>query len=169
MGAEEIARRVGCTGRTVRKWKARFRADPRLEVLDDQPRSGRPAGVPVSVRCELVQFACERPDGITTSLRETWTYSALAVEFLHERGHEHVRARKRGAVITVESGPRKDPVRHARFRRDTVHLWLLEMPSHTERWQPTGIRGQLSELLTALVDNFPWTLTPIVPENPERT
>lgn len=91
------------------------------------------------------------------------------VAFLHERGHDHVRARKRGAVVTVESGPCQDPVAHARFCRDTGHLWLLEMPTHTGRWQPTGIRGQLPELLHALADNFPWTLTPIVPENPERT
>lgn len=90
------------------------------------------------------------------------------VAFLHERGHRHLRARKRGAIVTVESGPLNNPVAHARLRRDTVHLWLLEMPSHTGRWQPTGIRGLLSDLLAALVHDFPWTLTPIAPENPER-
>jgi len=101
--------------------------------------------------------------------RATDDHRDTVVQFLHDRGHGHVRARKRGDVVTVESGPQRDPVPHARFRRDTVHLWLLEMPSHTGRWQPTGLRGQLSELLAALVDQFPWTLTEIVPENPERT
>jgi hypothetical protein len=91
------------------------------------------------------------------------------VEFLHARGYEHVRARKRGALVTVESGPRDQPVPHARLRRDTVHLWLLEMPTHVGRWQPTGLRAPLDELLTALVDDFPWTLASIAPENPERT
>jgi len=90
------------------------------------------------------------------------------VAFLHERGHAHVRARKRGPVVTIESGPREEPVPHARFRRDTVHLWLLEMPTHTGRWQPTGFRGPLDDLLAALVEQFPWTLTPIASENPER-
>lgn len=90
-------------------------------------------------------------------------------DYLHERGFHHVRARRRGAVVTAESGPKSDPVPHARFRRDAVHLWVLEMPTHTGRWQPTGLRGQLPELLEALVRDFPWTLTMIVPENPERT
>jgi len=90
------------------------------------------------------------------------------VTFLHRHGHSHVRARKRGALVTVESGPETDAVAHARFRRDSVHLWLLEMPTHTGRWQPTGLRGPLDELLAALVEQFPWTLAPVASENPER-
>lgn len=78
LGSEVIASAVGVTGRTVRKWKARFSAEPRVETLEDAPRSGRPGQVPVTVRCELVQLACERPDGVTTPFRELWTYASLS-------------------------------------------------------------------------------------------
>jgi len=88
VGTEAIARRVGCTARNVRKWKARFREDPRVESLEDQPRPGCPAQVPVVVRCELVQLACERPDGITTPFREKWTYGSLAEALRLRTGYE---------------------------------------------------------------------------------
>lgn len=74
----EIARRVGWTERSVRKWKARFRENPTLAVVQDAPRSGRPARVPTWVRCRVVQLACDRPDGVLTPLREVWTRQTLA-------------------------------------------------------------------------------------------
>jgi len=87
-GADEIGRRVGCCARSVRKWKARFASDPRVESLDDLPRPGVPASIPVAVRCELVQLACERPDGITVPFREKWTYAALAEALRLRTGYE---------------------------------------------------------------------------------
>ena len=81
---------------------------------------------------------------------------------------DHVRVRARGAVLTLESGPEEDPVPHARFRRDTVHLWLLEMPMRGNRWDRTGMRDTLDNLVEALISMFPWMLEPIA-ENPERT
>lgn len=87
-GTSEIARTVGCSVRNVRKWKERFRRDPKKEALDDAPRSGRPSCLSVAVRCELVQLACERPDGVATPFREVWTYGALAEALRIRTGHE---------------------------------------------------------------------------------
>jgi hypothetical protein len=42
-----------------------------------------------------------------------------------------------------------------------VHLWRLDMATHTGRWQPTPFRALLDELVAMVVDSFPWTLTPI--------
>lgn len=77
-GAEETARLVGWTSRCVRKWKARFFETPALDTLEDAARSGRPATVPVSVRCQLVRIACERPDDFVAPFRDIWTYASLA-------------------------------------------------------------------------------------------
>lgn len=88
LGSEEIARRVGCTARNVRKWKERFAAEPRIETLEDRPRPGIPPRIPVVVRCALVQLACERPDGITTPFREKWTHAALAEALRIRTGYE---------------------------------------------------------------------------------
>ena len=82
--------------------------------------------------------------------------------YLREHGFEHVRTRHRGKVITVESGPQEDPVRHARFRKDTVHLWLLEIADHRGRFERTGLRDTLDNLKEALATTFPWVLEKIV-------
>jgi transposase len=75
---EKIARAVGWTSRCVRKWKARFSEAPALNTLEDAARSGRPATIPLSVRCQLVRIACERPDDFVAPFRDIWTYAALA-------------------------------------------------------------------------------------------
>lgn len=91
-----------------------------------------------------------------------------AQDILHAAGATHLRARKHGAAIVVESGPSNDPVKHFRVRRDTVHLWCLDMGSHTGRWERTPFRDNLKGLVRMVLEQFPWTLTPIH-ENPERT
>jgi transposase len=57
-----VARRTGLDERNVRKWKSRFAAAPRLETLDDAPRSGRPPMVSLETRVAVIRIACERPD-----------------------------------------------------------------------------------------------------------
>ncbi len=71
---------------------------------------------------------------------------------------KHLRVRKHGALLILESGSTRDPIPHARFRRVTVQYWRLEMPTHTGKWQPTPIRAPLSDVLETLVTTFPWTL-----------
>ncbi len=78
IGTAEIARRLGNDERTVRKWKERFRENPKARSLCDAPRSGRPAVVPLVVRCELVKLACKRPDDKLAPFREIWTQKALS-------------------------------------------------------------------------------------------
>jgi len=79
MGTTDVARKVGCTARTVRKWKQRFRENPKIEALHDAPRSGRPSQIPVSVRCQLIKLACRRPDYENiVPFHEVWTQKALA-------------------------------------------------------------------------------------------
>lgn len=99
---------------------------------------------------------------------------AMAVEWLldhfAEHSHlNHLRARRRGKVVTVESGPTDDVVPHARFRRDTVHLWILEMPIRGGKWDRTPFRAQIEELMDIVETQFPWTLTPIHAPNADGT
>ncbi len=99
---------------------------------------------------------------------------AIAVEWLLSHfaetdGLGHLRARRRGRVVTLESGPKGEVVPHARFRRDTVHLWTLEMPTHSGRWEPTPLRDHFEVLLQTLKTQFPWTLAAILANNPDGT
>lgn len=87
--------------------------------------------------------------------------ASAAERFLHEQGLDHLRVRKHGAVLNLESGPKHDPVKHARLRRVSVNYWTLEMATHMGRWERTGLRDTMDNLLESLVRDFGWTLTPI--------
>jgi len=80
---------------------------------------------------------------------------------LAARGLPHLRARKYRELVIIESGPKNDPIAHARLRRDTIQYWRLEIATHTGRWEPTGFRGPLKDLLDLLVTAFPWTVAPV--------
>ena len=81
----------------------------------------------------------------------------------------HLRVRRRGPLLTLESGSTDDPIPHARFRRTSVHLWTLECATHTGRWERTGYRATLAKLLTLLTKELPWVLAPRdFPHNPEE-
>ena len=74
---------------------------------------------------------------------------------------KHLRVRRHGALLTIESGPKADPISHARLRRLTKHLWTLEVATHMGAWQPTGQRALMPDLVRMLVQDFPWVLAPI--------
>lgn len=80
---------------------------------------------------------------------------------LHNGGATHLRVRNRAALLTIESGPEHDPWPHARLRRDTVHLWTLEMAVRGGRWETTPFRGLMTELVEMLLHDFGWTLSPM--------
>ncbi len=88
---------------------------------------------------------------------------------LHAQGAAHVRTRTYGSAVIVESGPKRDPVRHARLRRDTVHLWCLDIPDHRGRWERTPLRAPLDNLVGSLARDFPWVLSPLDEDSAERT
>ena len=75
-------------------------------------------------------------------------------------GLDHVRARRRTDLLTLESGPKDDVVPHTRFRRVGVHRWQIEMPLKGGGWDRTPFRGQLIEVLDAVISQFPWMLAP---------
>jgi hypothetical protein len=83
-------------------------------------------------------------------------------ETFEKHGLDHLRVRKHGDLLIVESGPKDDPVRHLRMRRNTQQWYTLEIATHTGRWQhvPT-IRAPANHVLQTVIDQFPWVLTPI--------
>jgi hypothetical protein len=90
-------------------------------------------------------------------LRAEETHADEVVRLLHKRKLKHLRAVRRGDLITLVSGDDDNPFSHARVRRVSSQLWRLEMPSHT-RWQPTPFEGTLGDILSTLVEAFGWTV-----------
>lgn len=76
-------------------------------------------------------------------------------------GFQHLRVRKHGDLLVIESGPKGDAVKHARLRRVTRQWWTLEIATHMGEWQSAGLRHPRMQVLETLVEEFPWVLTPI--------
>ena len=71
----------------------------------------------------------------------------------------HLKVRVRGKTLTLESIDDDGIVYpHARFKRKSIHKWFLEMPVKAG-WEFTFIEGTIPELLTLLVEKFPWALS----------
>ena len=96
----------------------------------------------------------------TFSVEEHHTEEVL--EHLAEYdGLEHVRARRRADLLTLESGPKDDVVPHTRFRRVGVRrLAESRCPLIGSEWDRTSLRGQLAESVELVVTQFPWMLAP---------
>ena len=92
--AARIAAEIGCSERTVWKWRCRFEADG-LDGLSDAPRPGRPLVHGPETRVKLIALACTRPPETSEGLRrERWTHRELAerVGMSESRAHEILRA-----------------------------------------------------------------------------
>lgn len=90
LATAEIAERAGCSERTVKKWRRRFRRQG-LEGLRDAQRSGRPLTHGPEVRARLIAKACTRPEETESGQRrERWTYEELGAEVGMSASQAHV-------------------------------------------------------------------------------
>jgi len=112
------ARVLGCTEKTVRKWRARWLAWAELEMLEDAPRTGRPPRIPITAHHELVKLACRRVDKSKAPFREVWTLRALAVALKRETGIEM----SKSEVARILDGAALKPHR--------VRMWLHSPDPH---------------------------------------
>jgi transposase len=87
---EQIAERVGCAERTVKKWRPRYVRDG-IEGLQDAPRSGAPLTHGPETRALLIAKACTRPEPAEQGARrERWTYEELGREVGMSGSQAHV-------------------------------------------------------------------------------
>lgn len=96
-------------------------------------------------------------------------YGDAARDRLHQRGLTHLRVTTRHPLITIDKGTEDDPWPCARLRRDTVHLWILEIADSKGRWSTTHVRGLMDDLLDCLVDQFGWIVAPVPDVMPLQT
>ena len=86
----QIAARVGCAERTVKKWRPRYARDG-IEGLKDAPRSGAPLTHGPQTRALLIAKACTRSDASEEGVRrERWTYEQLGREVGMSGSQAHV-------------------------------------------------------------------------------
>lgn len=82
-------------------------------------------------------------------------------DVLVRRGLTHLRVRRHGVLLIIESGSADDPVAHVRFRRQGAHIWTLEFATHSGKWEPTPFRDQIEHLVDLVQTSFPWTIEPL--------
>ena len=90
--AQEVARLVGTSRLTVRRWRRHWLTRPNcvvLERLQDAPRPGTPATFSVEQWCQIMALACEPPADSRRPISH-WTPRELADEAI-----------KRGIVATI--------------------------------------------------------------------
>ena len=90
--APDVARRLGTTRTTVRRWRRHWLTRPGCAVperLQDAPRPGAPATFSAEQWCQIIALACEPPEASGRPISH-WTPRELAAE-----------ARKRGLVGTI--------------------------------------------------------------------
>ncbi|MHB8127260.1 MAG: IS630 family transposase [Desulfitobacteriaceae bacterium] len=73
---KQVARELGTSTKTVRKWRNRF-IKYGIEGLQDLPRSGAPAKFNVCQRCEVIAIACDQPKNYGFSESTNWNLDLL--------------------------------------------------------------------------------------------
>ena len=90
--APDVARRLGTTRTTVRRWRRHWCKRQGCAVperLQDAPRPGAPATLSAEQWCQIIALACEPPEASARPISH-WTPRELADE-----------ARQRGIVETI--------------------------------------------------------------------
>lgn len=83
---------------------------------------------------------------------------SVATAFLKAAGLTHLRCRRRGNAVVLESGPAGDAVPHVRFRKLGPRAWAADAANHAGRWERMHLHGQLADNLKTVADTFPWLL-----------
>ncbi len=82
----------------------------------------------------------------------------LIAELTKRPALSHLRVRKYGSSLILQSGQGQDEQKHARFTHVTSVGWVLGFPHHTGRWEKTPFGGSLVELLDQLTTDFSFLL-----------
>jgi len=105
----QIARRLGVSFDTARRWRGRWLACQAValtdvsvaERLEDAPRSGKPVRITAAQVCQLVELACEAPERTGRPISQ-WTGREIADEVIRRgivdriSGRHAARLLKRG-------------------------------------------------------------------------
>jgi hypothetical protein len=83
---------------------------------------------------------------------------SVATAFLKNAGLNHLRCRRRGNAVILESGPTRDAIPHVRFRKLGPRAWAADAANHRGRWERMPIHASLADGLQIVAETFPWLL-----------
>ena len=91
---------------------------------------------------------------------EALSRAAEVERTLHAKGFPHLRVRVHGPHRIIYTEDEDGPWNRARLTFLQGGLYQLSMADHRGRWEPTPFEGTLNDVLTTLVNDFAFMLTP---------
>lgn len=91
-------------------------------------------------------------------------FDVVALEAILEgkAGLDHLFVKKRSDSLTICSGERRSPCRHARLTALGGGIWGLSFPPHhTGRWERTPFVGTMEDVTATLINQFGFYLSDI--------
>jgi hypothetical protein len=79
---------------------------------------------------------------------------------LRGRGLGHLRVKKHGDSLLVQSGEPDDPYNHFKLTALPRQQWRVSMGTRGKVWEPTPFQGTLKEVVALVIDTFPWMVEP---------
>jgi putative transposase len=101
LNAPEVARRLGTSRKTVRRWRRHWLKRPHgvvRERLQDAERPGAPATFGAEQWCQIIALACEPPEASGRPISH-WTPRELAAEAMHRGIVETISERHVGRFL----------------------------------------------------------------------
>ena len=86
--------------------------------------------------------------------------AVMAENILHEQGFAHLHVRAYGQHLVIDTQEDDERWNRARLTSLQSGQYQLGMTDRRGKWEPTPFTGTLSELLTMLVHDFAFVLTP---------
>jgi transposase len=106
LGSVRTSEKLGIPRQTIAKWVRRFLANPGVEALHDDPRSGRPATYGDRDHALILTLACQRPEDVGR-LEATMTQAVISEEAA-KRGVPVSRSTVQRTLAAAEVRPHKE-------------------------------------------------------------
>ncbi len=84
----------------------------------------------------------------------------MAEKILHEKGFAHLHVRAYGQHLVIYTQEEDERWNRARLTSLPNGQYQLGMADRRGKWEPTPFTGTLTDLLTTLVEDFAFVLTP---------
>jgi|ETNmetMinimDraft_26_1059896.scaffolds.fasta_scaffold233432_2 hypothetical protein len=81
--------------------------------------------------------------------------------FLKRLDANHMKVKREGSDIILQSGALKSPIYHVRFRRHSASVWGMDIAKHTGGWAETPYFGSCEDMMYILAQSFEWVLTKV--------
>ena len=86
-----------------------------------------------------------------------WTCDVIEKR-LKAEGYNYLKTAARGAHIVIYTEENGEKINRSRLTKLKDDKFMLGMADHRGKWEPTPYEGSIAELISMLIEQFPWGL-----------